>query len=76
MHLKYPVEKNIYIMEICGTHTVEFLKTEVKFIFPEKLHLPSTYSSFPEEKAKGMDIKVVYSSFDVLKIAEENPGRS
>ena len=110
----YPLERDVYIMEVCGTHTVEFFKTGVRFIFPEKLHLvdgpgcpvcvtpneyldraieigkkykpiittfgdmikvPSSYSSLREEKAKGMDIRVVYSPFDALKIAEENPDK-
>lgn len=33
------LEKEINIMEVCGTHTVEFFHTGVKDIFPEKLNL-------------------------------------
>ena len=33
------LEKEIRIMEVCGTHTMEFFKTGVKDIFPENLTL-------------------------------------
>ena len=33
------LEKEIHIMEVCGTHTMEFFRTGVKDIFPEGLHL-------------------------------------
>lgn len=33
------LEKAINIMEVCGTHTVQFFHTGVKDIFPEKLNL-------------------------------------
>ncbi|MCP5105035.1 MAG: hydrogenase formation protein HypD, partial [bacterium] len=33
------LEKNINIMEVCGTHTVQFFHTGVKDIFPEELRL-------------------------------------
>ncbi len=109
------LEKDIYIMEVCGTHTMEFFRTGVKDIFPDKLHLidgpgcpvcvtpneyldraieigkryenvvittfgdmlkvPSSYSSLKEERAKGMNIEVVYSPFDALEIAKNNPDK-
>lgn len=34
-----PLEKTINIMEVCGTHTVQFFHTGVKDIFPAKLNL-------------------------------------
>jgi len=110
----FPLEENIYIMEVCGTHTVEFFRTGVRSLFPKHLHLidgpgcpvcvtpneyldraieigkqyhpiiatfgdmmkvPSSYSSLKEEKAKGMDITVVYSPFDAVEIAAKNPDR-
>lgn len=109
---EFPLERNIHIMEVCGTHTMEFFKTGVKSLFPEKLHLidgpgcpvcvtpneyldraieigktydviiatfgdmikvPSSYSSLKEEKANGMNVKIVYSPIDALNIAKENP---
>ena len=109
------LEKEIHIMEVCGTHTMEFFRTGVKDIFPERLHLidgpgcpvcvtpneyldraieigktyknikittfgdmlkvPSSYSSLKDEKASGMDIEIVYSPFDALEIAKENPSK-
>jgi len=35
----FELEKDTYIMEVCGTHTTEFFKTGVKDLFPPKLHL-------------------------------------
>ena len=109
------LKKDIYIMEVCGTHTMEFFRTGVKDIFPKELHLidgpgcpvcvtpneyldraieigkkhkdviittfgdmirvPSSYSSLREEKAKGMNIEIVYSPFDALDIAKNNPNK-
>lgn len=108
------LEKEIRIMEVCGTHTAEFFKTGVKDLFPEKLVLidgpgcpvcvtpnhyldrgieiakkhntivttfgdmikvPSSYSSLAKEKAEGMDVRIVYSPMDAIRIAEENPER-
>ncbi len=109
------LKKSIHIMEVCGTHTMEFFRTGVKDIFPKGLHLidgpgcpvcvtpneyldraieigkeykntiittfgdmirvPSSYSSLKEEKAKGMPIEIVYSPFDALSIAKENPDK-
>lgn len=110
----YPLERQINIMEVCGTHTTEFFRTGVKDIFPPKLHLidgpgcpvcvtsndyldraieigrkhgaiiatfgdmlrvPSSYSSLQKEKADGMDIRVVYSPLDAVKVAQDNPDK-
>jgi hydrogenase expression/formation protein HypD len=43
--------------------------------FGDMLKVPSSYSSLGEEKAKGVDVRVVYSTLDALKIAEEHPDR-
>jgi len=43
--------------------------------FGDMLKVPSSYSSLGEEKTVGVDIRVVYSTLDALKIAEENPDR-
>lgn len=111
---KRKLKKPIRIMEICGTHTVQFFKTGVKNIFPEGLELidgpgcpvcvteneyldlaietakkynaivttfgdmikvPSSYSSLAKEKAHGMDVRIVYSPLDALKVSEDNPER-
>jgi hydrogenase expression/formation protein HypD len=39
------------------------------------IKVPSSYSSLAKEKADGMDIRIVYSPLDALRMAEENPGR-
>jgi hydrogenase expression/formation protein HypD len=43
--------------------------------FGDMIKVPSSYSSLAKEKAEGMDIRVVYSPLDSLRLAEENPGR-
>jgi len=108
------LKKPVRIMEVCGTHTVQFFKTGVKDMFPEGLELidgpgcpvcvtensyldlaittaqkydaiittfgdmikvPSSYSSLAKGKARGMDVRIIYSPMDALKIAGENPER-
>jgi hydrogenase expression/formation protein HypD len=41
--------------------------------FGDMLKVPGTKSSLRTEKAKGADVRMVYSTLDALKIAEENP---
>ena len=41
--------------------------------FGDMLKVPGSSSSLEKEKASGRDIRVVYSSLDGLKIAEDNP---
>jgi hydrogenase expression/formation protein HypD len=43
--------------------------------FGDMMKVPGSYSSFAREKAKGRDIRVVYSPLDALKIARENPDK-
>lgn len=43
--------------------------------FGDMMKVPGSYSSFSKEKAAGADIRVVYSTVDALKIAEDNPDR-
>ncbi|OHD66410.1 MAG: hydrogenase formation protein HypD [Spirochaetes bacterium RBG_13_51_14] len=107
------LNREIRIMEVCGTHTTEFFRTGVKDLFPRNLILvdgpgcpvcvtpneyldraieigkqyrpiiatfgdmikvPSSTSSLVKEKAKGMDIRIVYSPMNALEFAEANPG--
>lgn len=41
--------------------------------FGDLIRVPGSYSTLAKEKAKGMDIRIVYSPLDSIKIAEENP---
>lgn len=41
--------------------------------FGDMIRVPGSSSSLQNEKGKGGDIRMVYSTFDALKIAEENP---
>jgi hydrogenase expression/formation protein HypD len=43
--------------------------------FGDMLRVPGTVSSLQAEKAKGADIRMVYSTVDALKIARENPDK-
>lgn len=102
----------INIMEVCGTHTVNFFRfgldsllppniniiagpgcpvcvSEQEFIdkavayaqikdlivlsFGDLMRVPGTDSSLQKERAKGKDIRIVYSSLEVIKIAVDNP---
>ncbi len=43
--------------------------------FGDMIKVPSSYSSLAKEKADGMDIRIVYSPLDAVKLANDNPGR-
>ncbi|SMC37650.1 hydrogenase expression/formation protein HypD [Desulfocicer vacuolatum DSM 3385] len=43
--------------------------------FGDLMRVPGTLSSLQQEKARGRDIRVVYSAFDAVKLAAENPHR-
>jgi len=51
------------------------MKDTIVTTFGDMMKVPGTQSSLYREKAKGRDIKVVYSSLDALKIAEKNPSK-
>ena len=44
--------------------------------FGDLLRVPGTTSSLQKEKAGGRDIRIVYSAFDALKIAQANPDKT
>ena len=44
--------------------------------FGDMLKVPGSYSSLQEAKAGGADVRLVYSTLDALKIAEELPDKS
>lgn len=44
--------------------------------FGDMLKVPGSYSSLQEVKANGADVRVVYSTMDALKIAEEDSNKS
>ena len=54
---------------------IEFAKSD-KFIvttFGDLLKVPGSSSSLQKEKADGADVRIVYSAFDALEIATDNP---
>ncbi len=57
---------------------VEFVRNKRHVIlvtFGDMMRVPGSGSSLEREKARGSDIRVVYSPADVLTIAESNPDR-
>ncbi|MFC1897345.1 hydrogenase formation protein HypD [Chloroflexota bacterium] len=44
--------------------------------FGDMIKVPGSRSSLQKEKASGTDVRVVYSTMDALKIAEDNPDKS
>ena len=57
---------------------IEFskIKNTVVATFGDMMKVPGSYSSLEKEKSKGYDIRVVYSSIDCIKMAEENPDKN
>jgi hydrogenase expression/formation protein HypD len=43
--------------------------------FGDMMRVPGTLGSPLEHKARGMDVRIVYSPADALKLAEKNPGK-
>ncbi|HOP31080.1 MAG TPA: hydrogenase formation protein HypD [Spirochaetota bacterium] len=43
--------------------------------FGDMIKVPSSYSSLAKEKAEGMDVRIVYSPLDAIKLAADNPER-
>lgn len=41
--------------------------------FGDMIRVPGSESSLQEERAMGADVRIVYSTFDALKIAKDNP---
>jgi len=43
--------------------------------FGDLMRVPGTISSLQQERADGQDIRVVYSTFDALEVAQKNPDK-
>ncbi len=51
------------------------LKNVIIATFGDMLKVPGSYSSLEKEKAKGADIRIVYSSLDALDLARKHPNK-
>ncbi len=51
------------------------LKGVIITTFGDMVQVPGSLSSLYEERASGRDIRIVYSTLDALKIAENNPSK-
>lgn len=108
--IKGLTKKDIYLMEVCGTHTVSIFRFGLRALLPGNIHLvsgpgcpvcvtpisaidhmialarmeetiiatfgdmvsvPGSTSSLKQEKARGADIRVIYSPFQSLELAKE-----
>jgi len=52
------------------------LKDTIITTFGDMMKVPGSSSTLYRERAKGRDIRIVYSSLDALKIAEDNPAKN
>jgi len=107
-------DRQITLMEVCGTHTMNIAKYGVREVFPPNVRLvsgpgcpvcvtprrgidtavayarrrgvivasfgdmvrvPGSTSSLANERARGADVRVVYSALDALEIAKQNPSK-
>ena len=59
--------------EINAFIEVARLKDVVVATFGDLLRVPGSRSSLEEERAEGREIRIVYSAFDALDLAESNP---
>ncbi len=105
-------ERDLRLMEVCGTHTMAIFRHGIPSVLPDGIRLlsgpgcpvcvtsqrdidmfvalsmepgvilttfgdlmrvPGTHSSLQQEKAQGRDIRVVYSAFDAVTLAADNP---
>ncbi len=57
------------IIELAGKEDV------ITTTFGDLIRVPGTSSSLRGERAKGRDIRIVYSAFDALEIAKSNPDK-
>jgi len=106
--------RDVRLMEVCGTHTVSIFRSGIRSVLPRSISLlsgpgcpvcvtdqkeidafielsridgvivttfgdlmrvPGTKSSLLKQRAEGRDIRIVYSTFDALEIARENPAK-
>ncbi|MCD5397581.1 hydrogenase formation protein HypD [candidate division NPL-UPA2 bacterium] len=105
-------DREIVLMEVCGTHTMAIFRYGLRTLLPPSIRLvsgpgcpvcvtpnsyldqaiayvrekniilttfgdmmrvPGSSSSLEKEKAKGHDVRMVYSTLGALKIAKDNP---
>lgn len=107
-------DRQITLMEVCGTHTMNIHRHGLRSVLPENVRLisgpgcpvcvtprrgidaaisyardpgvivatfgdmmrvPGSTSSLEQERAKGADVRVVYSALDAVEIAKAEPGK-
>lgn len=108
------INREVKIMEICGTHTMSILRSGIKEILPSNIKLisgpgcpvcvtsqgyidaaielskveniiittfgdminvPGTKGSLKLQRARGKDIRIVYSPLEAVNIAKRNPNK-
>ena len=69
---------------VCVTATADIDKAMAVSLIPgvivtsfgDMLRVPGSHSSLQKARAEGADVRIVYSTLDALKIAQENPQRT
>lgn len=59
-------------------HAISLVQDEknILVVLGDMIRVPGSESSLAKERAKGKNVKVVYSPFDAIKIARENPQKN
>lgn len=112
--LAQAIPREVYLMEVCGTHTMAAFRSGLRQLLPPNVHLisgpgcpvcvtdtnyidaaielsrrpdvtvttfgdllrvPGSESSLEQERAKGADVRIVYSPTDALTLARQHPSR-
>ncbi len=74
--------KPVRLMEVCGTHTMNIGRYGLRRLLPPHIRpisgpgcpvcVTGSHTSLNQQQANGADIRVVYSSFDALRLASKN----
>ncbi|MCX7760392.1 MAG: hydrogenase formation protein HypD [Hydrogenothermaceae bacterium] len=59
-------------------HAISLVQDEknILVVLGDMIRVPGSESSLAKERAKGKNVKVIYSPFDAIKIAKENPQKN
>ena len=52
------------------------IKDVIVVTFGDMLRVPGSYSSLEKQRAQGSDVRIVYSAWDALRIACDNPKKT
>ncbi len=77
--LPHTAARPLRIMEVCGghTHAIEIASRPgvIFCTFGDAMRVPGKNGSLLQAKARGADVRIVYSPMDALRLAQQNPQR-